>query len=122
MSLAFYQTLHVISVLLIYSAYGMLIARALLQSDHTGVRKLGAILSGVGLLLLLVSGFGMIAKYQGVIAYTDWWVLLKIVLFLALGAMIALINRKPELGKIWLASILFIGALAAFLGLNHGSL
>lgn len=119
MPLIIYKILHVLGALSVYLGFGLLIARAMLGSNDKAIRKLGSIASGVGLLLLLLGGFGMIARYQGAIGYTDWWILVKIVLWLTLGAMTALISRKPQLSKIWLAATVGIGLLATILGLAH---
>ena len=62
MPYAVYKLLHFIGIFSIYLAYGGLIFRAALGSNNVGLRKFGGIVSGIGLLLMLVSGFGMMAN------------------------------------------------------------
>ena len=120
MALVFYNSLHVVGALLVFIGFGVLIARAMLGSDDARLRKFGGIVSGVGLFLLLVSGFGQLAKAGH--SYTSWWMLVKFALFLGLGAMTALINRMPHLAGVWFWVTVAIGAIAATLGLTYGNL
>lgn len=111
MSSQFYYVMHLCGVLLVFLGFGLLVARAMLgASDDTGVRKLGAISSGVGLLLLAIGGFGLLARVYQNQFYP--WVIIKIVLWFALGGMTAFINRKPQLGRIWFWVIFLLGLLA----------
>jgi hypothetical protein len=117
MSPIFYKILHLTGVLMVFLAYGGLIVRSMLQSDDRLIRKLGAITSGVGLLLILVGGFGLLAKVYG--NAFPLWVILKIVIWVVLGGLIVVINRKPELGRaLWWATLL-LGFLATVLGLQR---
>jgi len=45
------------------------------------------------------------------------WALLKIVIWLLVGGLIALINRKPDSGPVWWYLTLVLGLLAAYLAL-----
>lgn len=109
MSPQFYNVLHITGVILVFLAYGLLIARGALRSDDPGVRKLGGIASGVGLLLILVSGFGLLAKFSyGFPA----WVIAKIVIWVVLGGMITALNRAPHLSRLWFWVIFLLGLLA----------
>jgi uncharacterized membrane protein SirB2 len=111
MSPQFYYVLHLTGVLLVFLSFGLLVARAMLgQTEETSVRKLGAIASGVGLLLLLVSGFGLLSKVYANEFYP--WVIIKLVAWLALGGMTAFVNRKPQLGRIWFWIVLILGLIA----------
>lgn len=105
-----YNLIHLTGVFAVLLAYGMLIGRGLLSSEDRRYRKFGAITSGIGLFLILLGGFGMIA--------TNWqnqwftWTWIKLICWVLLGGMIALINRKPQLGKVWYAVTLLIGVVA----------
>lgn len=116
MSPTFYKLLHLTGVLMVFLAYGGLIVRSMLQSEDRLIRKLGAITSGVGLLLILIGGFGLLAKvYDNAF---DTWVILKIVIWVILGGLIVLINRAPQLGRaLWWATLL-LGFIAVVLGLQ----
>ena len=113
MSYNFYLFLHLLGLILLLLGYGGLLARAVLDPANRSIRLLGAVVGGVGLLFLLVSGFGMQAK-------GDWgwpiWILLKIGVWLLLGAALAFINRKPAWNRwLWIAVALLAG-LSAWLG------
>ena len=105
-----YSFLHIAGILMVFIGYGALLALALTKTEHPQVKKLGSITSGIGLSLLLVAGFGLIAKMG--YSYTAPWLILKLIVWLLLGASIALINRKPELAKILWWLILVLGMVA----------
>ena len=96
---------------MLFMGYGALLARSLASSDSVAVRKLGSITSGIGLLLILIAGFGMISKLGH--SFAAPWLIVKMVIWLALGGIIVLINRKPALAKALWWSILALGAIAA---------
>ncbi len=96
---------------MLFMGYGALLARSLARSDSAPVRKLGSMTSGIGLLLILIAGFGMISKLDH--SFTAPWLIVKMVIWLALGAVIVLINRKPALAKPLWFSILGLGIVAS---------
>lgn len=96
---------------MLFMGYGALLARSLAASDNVSVRKLGSMTSGIGLLLILIAGFGMISKLGH--SFTAPWLILKMIIWLALGGVIVLINRKPALAKTLWWSILGLGTVAA---------
>lgn len=113
MNPSLYKVLHILGVLLAFAALGGAMLRALAgtPADAPG-RKLASITHGVALLLILVSGFGMLAK----LGYGfPLWVWLKIVIWLVVGAALALVRRLPaQAGWFWLALPL-LGTAAAWL-------
>lgn len=113
MPVHFYQILHVVGIIMIFMGYGALLARSLVKSEDASVRKLGSVTSGIGLLLVIVAGFGMIHKIG--YSFTAPWLIIKILIWLALGGVIVLINRKPDLAKPLWWSILGLGSLAVIL-------
>jgi hypothetical protein len=106
-----YQILHVTGIIMLFMGYGALLARSLANSDNISVRKLGSMTSGIGLLLILIAGFGMISKLGH--SFTAPWLIVKMMIWLALGAIIVLINRKPDLAKTLWWSIIGLGSIAA---------
>ena len=96
---------------MIFLAYGGLIFRSLLGEEGVRLRKFAGLTAGIGLLLALLGGFGLIAK----LGYGfPVWIWIKMGIWLALGGLIAVVNRKPEIGKIlwWVVVILGIVAVA----------
>jgi hypothetical protein len=104
MSYKFYEIIHLLGVVMVFLSYGGLIVRSATGSQDKGLRRLGALTSGIGLLLILVGGFGLLARLNyGFPA----WVLVKIAIWVVLGALIVLINRKPEYSQVtWWVTIL----------------
>ncbi len=112
MPVELYEILHVLGILLLFTSYGALIARAYLGSDDVRLRKLGGVTSGVGLFLVLLGGFGLQAKYH--IGFPAWlWV--KIVIWIVLGAMLVWINRKPQLALPLFWATLGLGFIAVLM-------
>ncbi len=108
MSFEFYKLIHVVSALALFMALG-----ATIIANKQGGKKI-AVQHGVALLLMLVAGFGMLAKHQ--IGFPTW-VIVKLVLWLTLGGMVVLIKRMPEKQTIlWYATVV-VGLFAVFLAL-----
>ncbi len=110
MSHQIYQILHILGILMVFLGYGALLGRALAGSDCPRLKKMGSITSGIGLLLILVAGFGLIAQLG--YSYSETWIWIKLAVWVALGGMIVAINRKPCCApKIWWV-LLALGAIA----------
>jgi len=114
MSLQFYNFIHLLGLILLLLGYGALLARAVLAPDNKPYRIFGSIVGGVGLLFLLVSGFGMQAK--GGFGWPDW-LIMKIGVWVLLGASLSLINRKSSWSPAWWVTIILLASLAAWLGI-----
>lgn len=87
MSTTFYSVLHVISLLLL-SGFTF----AAFASPTPERRRNSAILTGVLSLLVLVGGFGLLAKTN-----TGWevWVIIKLVCWLGISAMAGMVFKRP---------------------------
>jgi hypothetical protein len=117
-SILVYKNLHLIGAFMILMALG----GAILQQIHavpraqTWRRPL-AITHGIGMVLVLVGGFGMLARL-GIFWPWPGWVIGKIIIWLVLGVLIAVIGRAPALAKpLWWMTIA-LAAIAAYLALN----
>lgn len=104
-----YQFLHLTGILMVFLAYGGLIIRSATGSDNKSLRVLGAITSGIGLFLILLGGFGLLA----VLNY-GWpiWILIKVAIWFILGGLIIVINRQPECSRFLWWVTLALGAIA----------
>lgn len=113
-----YKMLHLTGIFLLTSGLvGML---ALVWSGHglTGKVKIFAFIThGVGLLFLLVSGFGLLARMgfmhnQGL----PGWIHVKLGIWLIMGAMISLLKRKGQIGWPLYFLLMAIFITAAYMG------
>ena len=109
----FYQVLHIVGISSVFLGYGALLARSMVAPANVSVRKLGSITSGIGLLLILVAGFGLISKLGH--SFTETWILVKFAIWLLLGGLIVLINRKPQLAMLLWCLLIALSATAAFM-------
>jgi hypothetical protein len=118
MSLVTYKIIHILGLLLLFQSLGASIFSRLSNPEGTeghSNRMLMA-MHGIGLFLMLLGGFGMLARLEIGFPFPVWtW--MKIVVWLLLGAAPVLVKRRPERARIWWSLIFILGAFAAFLGL-----
>lgn len=113
MSYEFYKVLHIFSVLLVFTSLaGTLAANMAASSLPKNLRAPLAILHGIGITTLLVSGFGLAARL-GLMTGLPIWVWAKVTIWLIMGASIALAKRKAAWGLPLLYAWLLLGGLAA---------
>lgn len=108
-----YHILHLTGIMMLFLGYGALLARSMVGSDDAKVKKLGSITSGIGLLLMFIAGFALISKMG--YSFTTPWILVKLVIWFALGGLIALINRKPECAKSLWWMLVGLGLVASIM-------
>ncbi len=104
MSIAFYHIAHLVGLIFLFAGFGAL---------ASGNRK-GMMYHGIGLLILLIAGFGLIAKLK--LEYTSPFIIAKFVIFLILGFLPVLVKKKTlsATAVLWIAIVL--GGCAAYLG------
>jgi hypothetical protein len=113
-----YKWLHILGILMVFIAFGGAIFKEpqTATSGKDPARKTLSILHGVGLLLVLVAGFGMLARL-GLVTETPHWVWAKLAIWLALGAWIALALRRKFPRIVLISGAVGLGAMAAALAL-----
>lgn len=110
MSPQIYHFLHVIGVILYFTSLGGLLAVA---GGVTNVRRLVAVLHGVSLLLLLVAGFGWLAKAGGVYPLATW---VKTGIWLVLALLPMIVKKRWINPGTGLLVGITLGAVAAYIG------
>ena len=128
MTLAVYKVVHILAVLFLFTALGSLLAAAWPGGDAANtdgakaVRKRAGLIHGLALVLVLVSGFGMLARL-GISHLGGWdlWIWLKLLTWLLLGASLALIRRRPRLAPALWWVLPLLGGLAAYLAIYKPS-
>lgn len=113
MSPEFYKLLHLSGLIFLFTGIGGFLA---LNKENAQHGKFAVYLHGVGLVLLLVSGFGLVAKLE--IGF-PWWIVGKVVLWLFLGGALALAKREVFPIRTLIIVSIFVGFVLAYLGLSH---
>lgn len=116
MSIFFYKWMHLSGGLILFLALGGMFARGFHGGESGGddrsLRRIGGATSGIGLLLVLTSGFGIVGKaglgFEG-------WIFGKIAIWLILGGVLLLVSRKRELGRVLWWVVIVLGLSAAYL-------
>jgi hypothetical protein len=81
-------------------------------------RRLGMALHGIALFIVLLGGFGLMAR-MGIVHGMDWpaWVWAKVAVWLLLGAAVAIPSRKPEWGRALILALPVLAGLAGWLAI-----
>lgn len=113
MSYFFYKILHLFAVLLLFTSLGTLAAAG---SGGERLRRLAGIAHGIALAVILVAGFGLLARL-GLFGSIPGWAWFKIGLWLFLGLVVLPLRRRPEWAvRLW-PLIPVAGGLAAWLAI-----
>ncbi|MDX1502117.1 MAG: hypothetical protein R3325_07125 [Thermoanaerobaculia bacterium] len=115
MSYETYKLFHVLGMLLIFFGLGGVAVHAAGggQRDDNPLRKALGAAHGVGLLLLLVAGFGMLARLQ--LSFASGWLWAKIAIWLVLGFATMLPYRSRSLARWSVVIFPLLGLAAAYL-------
>ena len=116
LSYAVYKIMHFAGIFLVLLAYGALLFHGMSRGKEIAPKR-GLFLAGhgIGLVLVLVGGFGMLARL-GITDGLPTWIWVKLIVWLILGFLIALVKRCPQwaLGLFGLVYLLtFIATYAA---------
>ncbi|MFT4638596.1 MAG: hypothetical protein ACI8T1_001917 [Verrucomicrobiales bacterium] len=102
-----YKVIHLAGVMAVFMGLGISLV------PESAFRKPGAMFHGIGLILILIAGFGLIAKLK--LGFPGW-VMVKLVIWFALGALPALAKRKVvPICAAWIIAVV-LGFGAAYLG------
>ena len=107
----FYKILHVLGLFLLLSGLiSLLVLRWTNQDLKSKVKTFAFATHGTGLLFLLVSGFGLLARLQ--LMPMPHWAYGKLIFWMLFGGAISLVKRKGNLGiPIYIVLfLLFFGA------------
>ena len=114
----FYKILHLTGLVLLFSGLVSLLTLKVIGAEVNGpAKKFSFIAHGIGLFLILLSGFGLLARL-GLARELPGWIYIKLVIWLYFGASIALIKRKGQIGWIMYLPMLLIFIVSAYLGVN----
>ena len=113
-----YKMIHLLGLFLLIS--GLITAFTLTSNGHAlagKVKTFAFALHGLGLVLILVSGFGLAARL-GLVGGLPTWVKAKIGVWVVVGLIVILIRKMKLQVKIWLPLVLALFTMAAYLAVN----
>ena len=117
-SLEVYKITHLIGILMVFLSYGGLVLRGISgnQEEQAGTGVATAT-HGVGMFLILVAGFGMLARLN---IHWPWpgWVMTKVAIWIILGGLIMLARRGKIAHLLWWLLLAFGGFAAYLAGLK----
>ncbi len=111
-----YKVIHVTGIALLFTALGAiaLASNQRLLDNRNQARKIIGIAHGVALVIVLVSGMGLLARL-GVTGAWPLWIWVKLGLWAVFGAATAFIRRVPERFAWVLFLLPLLATLAAYL-------
>ncbi|MBX3018940.1 MAG: hypothetical protein KF767_13725 [Bdellovibrionaceae bacterium] len=98
MSYEFYKVLHIIGLACLLLSFGLGLSYFLLTKNggkNKALKIWTFALHGVGLAIMLVAGFGLLAR-MGLVGAMPDWIYGKLVVWFALALAISLVKRKPQ--------------------------
>ena len=118
MTYTFYKVLHIFSIVLLFVSIGGLSLHGINggNKESNKASKLVAITHGVAMLLILTAGFGLMARL-GFTKTWPVWLYPKLLIWLLMGGSLAVLQRKPEWGKILWWVLPMLAAAAAYLAI-----
>ena len=113
-----YKLIHLIGILMTFVALGSVMAHVLNggTKETNQWRKAAGITHGIGLVLVLVGGFGMLARLG--LSPAAGWVIAKLVIWLVLGGITSVIYKMGTRGQLLWYVVILLGALAAYLAIS----
>lgn len=122
MTYEFYKVLHFVGFFLLLSGLmGVFFTVWSGASLQGKVKSVSFALHGLGLLFILVSGFGLLAKL-GYMQQMPTWVYFKIAIWMFFALAISILKRKGQMGMPLYVLLLLVYAFAAFLGVYKPAL
>ncbi|AVQ13932.1 hypothetical protein [Leptospira santarosai] len=109
-----YKMIHIFGILLLFTALGGVTLHVLNGgTKEFSNRKIVAITHGIGLFLILLGGFGMLAGLW------PWpgWVIAKFAIWLAYGGLLTMVYKKPSLAKTFWFGFPLLGLLVVYIAI-----
>lgn len=117
---AFYNVVHIVGIVLVMSALGAVAIHALNGGTRqaNAARGLVAALHGTGILLILVGGFGMLARL-GFLHGSNFpvWLWVKLAVWVTAAVLLYIPYRRPALARPIYLALPILGGLAAYMAI-----
>ena len=114
-----YEIIHVIGMAMLFVAIGGVAVHAANGGTKTNsaTRRLVSIVFGVGSFLILLGGFGMMARLGLVRGMPPAWLIVKMLIWLLLSGIVLLPYRRPALARPFLLALPLLAGLAVYMAL-----
>ena len=118
-SLTVYKIVHLVGMFMLFTVLGGIALHALnggTKQSNAG-RRLIAAMHGISLFIILLGGFGMLARLGLVQGMLPGWVLAKLAIWALLPFLGMMAYRKPDVAKLLLVAMPMLGGLAGWIAL-----
>jgi hypothetical protein len=114
-----YEIIHIIGIAMLFVSIGGVAVHAANGGNkaNTSTRGLVAAMFGLGSFLILLGGFGMMARLGLVRGMPPGWLGVKMVIWLVLSAIVLLPYRKPALARPFLVILPLLAGVAVYMAL-----
>ena len=111
-----YKIVHFLGIIMLFMSLGGILINSINWEEGTRQwRKPLTITHGIGLLLILLGGFGQLAR-MGILWPLPGWVIAKLIIWIMLGGLVALVLQS-DLSKLLWSLVIFLGTVAAYLAI-----
>ena len=114
-----YKVIHLVGVCMLFTVLGAIALHALnggTKQSNAG-RRLIAAMHGTALFVILLGGFGMLARLGMVRGMLPGWILAKLAIWVTLPFLGLLAYRKPANARWLLVAMPLLGGVAAWIAL-----
>ncbi len=115
-----YRQLHLGGLFALFMALGAIALHVVnggTRASNTG-RKLIASLHGIALFIVLLGGFGMLARLKLAEGGLPTWIYLKLAIWGVMAAMGGLMYRSPKVARWMLVALPVLGGIASYIAVT----
>ncbi len=112
-----YEIIHVIGIAMLFVAIGGVAVHAANGGTkaNTATRGIVSMTFGIGSFLIVLGGFGMMARLGLVRGMPPTWLIVKMLIWLALSGIVMVPYRRPQLAKPFLVLLPLLAGLAVYM-------
>jgi hypothetical protein len=115
----FYEVIHIIGIAMLFVAIGGVAVHAANGGTkaNTSTRGLVSAVFGLGAFLILLGGFGMMARLGLIKGAPPGWLAVKMLIWLALSGLVLLPYRRPALARPFFLLLPLLAGVAVYMAL-----
>ena len=114
-----YNVAHIVGIVMLMAALGGAAVLAMVDAQRTNprARRLVAMLHGIGAFVVLLGGFGMLARLGIAGAGFPPWLWVKLLIWGVLALSLFVLWRRPHTARTVLIALPILGGLAAYMAI-----